>query len=86
MITGMHSQIQRFFGPVSEPMAAEISEALINDAAFLKSLHEFLAGEIEPRQFVYELQVLAEGIEEELLRDGVCGLDAYKREREARGA
>jgi hypothetical protein len=74
----------RFFGPVSDVMSLEISETLLNDSKFQEALKQLLSGEIDPRQFAYETQVLAEGIEEELRNGGPDGLDEYKVAREQR--
>jgi hypothetical protein len=74
----------RFHGPVSHAMALEIRETLFNDPNFHETVLQLLTGEIDPRQYSYETQVLAEGIEEELLNGGPDGLDEYKAAREER--
>jgi hypothetical protein len=55
----------RFFGPVDDKDASEIAEKMLDSESFRDTLVRFLAGDIDPQEFVYEVQVVAETAEEE---------------------
>lgn len=58
----------RFFGPVTEGEAETLTERILDSKSFQDTLKRFLSGEIEPREFAYETQVIAEN-EETFLKE-----------------
>jgi hypothetical protein len=60
--------IQRVFGPVDAIDASAVADDLINDAKFVKLLNALAAGDIEPREFAYAVQIMMESADK--LRNG----------------
>lgn len=62
----MNVPLHRFFGPISETQAVEITGLILDGRHIESILIDFATDVIGPRELVYDIQVLMESTEEML--------------------
>lgn len=63
MIKTIFPMPAQWFGPVSQSEARDIVESMFVDSSLQKTLEQFLTNEMDAREFIYTIQVIAENIQ-----------------------